>query len=179
VTFFLLPLPLPFLLARYLIYPNKANIAPDPHWQGRGRRPWQYAAQNNKTRISGRPREVILSYPCLPHGLKMRILLLLVLAYERGPLLGYSHQELKGRRRKKKKPDVPLPTYLFFFKFLRFSGLLENIFVVFLGFSCRETATNARKQIDGKIRQKKTIRPKVFDMDFPLKALMLFLNSPC
>jgi hypothetical protein len=54
---------------------------------------------------------------------------------------------------------------------LKFSGLiLENICVVFLGSSCRETAKNAIKKnqwekTKGKKRKKK-IRPKVFDMDF-------------
>jgi hypothetical protein len=60
---------------------------------------------------------------------------------------------------------------------LRFSGLiLGNIFMVFLGCSCRETAKNAIK----KIRWEKTkgkkfffsqlFRPKVFDIDFPQKV---------
>jgi hypothetical protein len=59
---------------------------------------------------------------------------------------------------------------------LRFSGLvLENIFVVFLGSSHRETAKNAIKKIEGKRRQEKSFfpqlfRPKAFDMDFPQKV---------
>jgi hypothetical protein len=70
----------------------------------------------------------------------------------------------KGRGRKRKKSDVPtlIPTY-FFGDFLRFSGLIsENIFMVFLGSSCRETAKNAIKKIDGKRRQKK----KFFFLNF-------------
>jgi hypothetical protein len=60
---------------------------------------------------------------------------------------------------------------------LRFSGLvLENIFMVFLGSSCRETAKNAiKKKSLGKDERKKGIfsqlfRPKVFDIDFPQKV---------
>jgi hypothetical protein len=59
---------------------------------------------------------------------------------------------------------------------LRFSGLiLENIFVVFLGSSCRETAKNAIKKSMGIRQQKKFFflnffRPKVFDMYFPKKV---------
>jgi hypothetical protein len=58
-------------------------------------------------------------------------------------------------------------------RFFEFSGLiLENILMVFLGSSCRETAKNAIKQIDGKRRKEKSFfsqlfRPKAFDMDFP------------
>jgi hypothetical protein len=58
---------------------------------------------------------------------------------------------------------------------LRFPGLiLENIFMVFLGPSCRETA----KKRDKKNRWEKTkgkkfffqlFRPEVFDIDFPQK----------
>jgi hypothetical protein len=63
---------------------------------------------------------------------------------------------------------------------LRFSGLiLENISVVFLGSSCRETAKNAIKKLDGEMRQEKAFspltsqlfRPKVVDTDFPKKVL--------
>jgi hypothetical protein len=57
---------------------------------------------------------------------------------------------------------------------LRFSGLiLENIFVVFLGSSCRETAKKRdKKKSMGKDDRKKVgfsqlFRPKVFDMGFP------------
>jgi hypothetical protein len=59
---------------------------------------------------------------------------------------------------------------------LKFSGLiLENILMVILGSSCRETVNNAIKKIDGKIRKEKSVfsqlfRPKVFDMDFPQKV---------
>jgi hypothetical protein len=56
--------------------------------------------------------------------------------------------------------------------------------MVFLGSSCRETAKNAVKKIEGEIRQEKSFfpqlfRPKVFDMNFPQKVFMVFLNSPC
>jgi hypothetical protein len=68
---------------------------------------------------------------------------------------------------------------------LRFSGLiLENIFVVFLGSSCRETAKNAIK----KIRWEKTkgkkfffsqlFRPKAFDIDFPQKKIYGVFELP-
>jgi hypothetical protein len=41
---------------------------------------------------------------------------------------------------------------------LRFSGLiLENIFMVFLGSPCRETAKKRDKKIDGKRRQDKSL----------------------
>jgi hypothetical protein len=41
---------------------------------------------------------------------------------------------------------------------LRFSGLiLENIFMVFLGPSCRETAKNAIKKFDGKRRKETSL----------------------
>jgi hypothetical protein len=60
---------------------------------------------------------------------------------------------------------------------LRFSGLiLENMFMVFLGSSCRETAKNAiKKKSMGKDGRKKAFfsqlfRPKVFDMDFSQKV---------
>jgi hypothetical protein len=42
--------------------------------------------------------------------------------------------------------------------------------MVFLGSSCRETAKNAIKKIDGKRRQEKSFLKKGFDMDFPEKA---------
>jgi hypothetical protein len=56
--------------------------------------------------------------------------------------------------------------------------------MVFLGSSCRETAKTAIKKIDGKRRQEKRFfsqlfRPKAFDMDFPPKVVVVFLNSPC
>jgi hypothetical protein len=72
---------------------------------------------------------------------------------------------------------------------LRFSGLiLENIFMVFLGSSCRETAKNAIKKPMGKDDRKKVLflnffRPKAFDMYFPKKVFLgvfelpLFLNA--
>jgi hypothetical protein len=57
---------------------------------------------------------------------------------------------LKERKERKKQKRR---TYLPFFEFfLRFS---ENIFMAFLGSSCRETAKNAIKQVDGKRRQEK------------------------
>jgi hypothetical protein len=65
--------------------------------------------------------------------------------------------------------------------------MLENICVVLLGSSCRETAKNAIKQSRwpmGKDGRKKVFfpqlfRPKAFDMGFPQKVFMVFLNSPC
>jgi hypothetical protein len=70
---------------------------------------------------------------------------------------------------------------------LRFLGLiLENIFMLFWGSSCRETAKNAIKQIDRKRRQEKSFfslnffgqKPKVFDMDFPQKGFYGVFELP-
>jgi hypothetical protein len=67
---------------------------------------------------------------------------------------------------------------------LRFSGLiLENVFIVFLGSSCRETAKNAIKIISmGKDERKKEnpqlFRPKVFDIDFPQKVVYGVFELP-
>jgi hypothetical protein len=82
----------------------------------------------------------------------------------------------------RKKSDV-LPTYLFSFLeiFWRFSGLkLENILMVFLGSSCKETAKNTTKKNEGKRRQEKRFSQKVFDMDFPKKVFngVLYLCFP-
>jgi hypothetical protein len=81
----------------------------------------------------------------------------------------------RGAEGKKKNGGTYLPT--FFEIFLRISGLiLENIFMVFLGSSCRETAKNAiKKNSMGKDERKKVFfsqlfRPKVFDIDFPKKV---------
>jgi hypothetical protein len=64
----------------------------------------------------------------------------------------------KGRRKEEKKRR----TYLFL-RFLRFSGLLlENICVVFLGSSCRETAQTAIKTKS----KGKDDRKKVFFLNF-------------
>jgi hypothetical protein len=66
---------------------------------------------------------------------------------------------------KKKKEKTGVPTYLpFFLRFLRFSGLiLENIFMVFLGSSCRETAKNAiKKNSMGKDERKKVFFSSTF-----------------
>jgi hypothetical protein len=65
-----------------------------------------------------------------------------------------------------------------------FGSDFRKYFGVFLGSSCRETAKNAIKKIEGKRRQEKKslsqlFRPKVFDMDFPQFVLGVFLNSPC
>jgi hypothetical protein len=82
----------------------------------------------------------------------------------------------------KKKSEVPTYLPTFFGDFLRFSGrILENIFVVFLGSSCRETAKKGkRRQETGKKGVfSQLFRPKVFDMDFPQKKIVVFLNSPC
>jgi hypothetical protein len=49
-------------------------------------------------------------------------------------------------------------------RFEIFRSDFRNYFMVFLGSSCRETAKNAIKKIDGKIQ---LFRPKAFDMDFP------------
>jgi hypothetical protein len=67
---------------------------------------------------------------------------------------------------------------------LRFSGLiLGNIFMVFLGSSCRETAKNAIKNSMGKDERKKVFfsqlfRPKVFDIDFPQKVFYGVFELP-
>jgi hypothetical protein len=67
---------------------------------------------------------------------------------------------------------------------LRFFGLiLENIFMVFLGSSCRETAKNAiKKNRWEKTKGKKfffsTFSAKVFDMDFPQKVFYGVFELP-
>jgi hypothetical protein len=68
---------------------------------------------------------------------------------------------------------------------LRFSGLiLENIFMVFLGSSCRETAKNAIKKnrwenTTGKRFFFSTFSAKkVFDMDFPQKVFSSVFELP-
>jgi hypothetical protein len=60
----------------------------------------------------------------------------------------YNADDLGKGRQRKKNPKNDVPTYLPFFDiFLIFSGLvLENIVMVFLGSSCRETAKNAIKK---------------------------------
>jgi hypothetical protein len=55
--------------------------------------------------------------------------------------------------------------------------------MVFLGSSCRETAKNAIKKIDGKRRQEKSFfsqlfRPKVFDMGLPQKVFYGVFELP-
>jgi hypothetical protein len=74
-----------------------------------------------------------------------------------------------ARGAKEKKGEKNAPTYLpafFFSDFLSFSGLvLENIFMVFWGSSCRETAKNAIKQVDGDDDRK-----KVFFLAFSAKS---------
>jgi hypothetical protein len=85
------------------------------------------------------------------------------------------HDKGQGARGAKiKQKTMYLPPYRYFFgDFLRFSGLiLENVFVVFLGSSCRETAKNAIKKSTGKYGHGRIFFPpqlfrqKVFDMDF-------------
>jgi hypothetical protein len=68
---------------------------------------------------------------------------------------------------------------------LRFSGLiLENILMVFLGSSCRETAKNAIKNFRWeKTKGKKfffpqLFRPKVFDIGFPQKGFYGVFELP-
>jgi hypothetical protein len=78
-----------------------------------------------------------------------------------GDLLAAKHLQpapalfAKGRQRKKKNRRTYQPIFLEIF--WRFSGLiLENIFMVFLGSSCRETAKNAiKKKSMGKYDRKK------------------------
>jgi hypothetical protein len=58
--------------------------------------------------------------------------------------------------KKKKKSDVP--TYLLFLRFFEiFRSDFRKCFMVFLGSSCRETAKNAIKKIDGKRREEKSV----------------------
>jgi hypothetical protein len=60
---------------------------------------------------------------------------------------------------KKKKRRTYLPA--FFWGFWRFSGLiLENVLMVFLGSSCRETAKNAIKKIRWEKTTEKGFREK-------------------
>jgi hypothetical protein len=68
---------------------------------------------------------------------------------------GRGDKQARGAEEKKKKATY-LPTYIFG-DFLRFLGLIfKNILMVFFGSSCRETAKNAIKKIDGKRRQEKS-----------------------
>jgi hypothetical protein len=61
----------------------------------------------------------------------------------------------------KKKTDVP--TYLPFLRFFEiFRSDLRKYFMVFLGSSCRETAKNAIKKIDGKRRKEKSFFSSTF-----------------
>jgi hypothetical protein len=100
--------------------------------------------------------------------------------------LPFSKKKVPARgvqEKKKKKGGTYLPT--FFEIFLRFSGLiLENIFIVFLGSSCRETAKNAiKKKSMGKDDRKKVFfsqlfRPKVFHMNFPQKVFYGVFELP-
>jgi hypothetical protein len=92
--------------------------------------------------------------------------------------------ELKqGAPKKKKKNDVP--TYLPFFEvFEIFRSHLENIFRVFLGSSCRETAKNAMKKKSMRKDDRKKdffpqlFRPEAFDMDFPQRVLYGVFELP-
>jgi hypothetical protein len=65
-----------------------------------------------------------------------------------------------------------VPTYLFLCEIFEIFGSgLEKMFMVFLSSSCRETAKNAIKQIEGKKTQEKSFISlncfvKVFDMEF-------------
>jgi hypothetical protein len=62
----------------------------------------------------------------------------------------------QGAPKKKKQKRGYLPTYLFLRFFEIFRSDLENIFMVFLGSSCRETAKNAIKKMSmGKDERKK------------------------
>jgi hypothetical protein len=81
----------------------------------------------------------------------------------------------KGRQRNKTKNDAP--TYLPFLRFFKtFRSDFSKYFSGVLGSSCRETAKNATKQIDGKRRKEKSFfflnffGQKLFDMDFSQKV---------
>jgi hypothetical protein len=84
-----------------------------------------------------------------------------------GPAIVFKNQGPRGAEGKQKKHDVPT-YYLPFFK----SGF-ENIFMVFLCSSCRETAKNAIQKnrwentTGKKFFSSQLFRPKVFDMYFP------------
>jgi hypothetical protein len=84
----------------------------------------------------------------------------------------------RGAEEKKVKRRTSLP---FFEIVLRFSGLiLDNIFMVLLSSSCRETAKNAiKKDRRGKTTDGRTFfyllfGQKVFDLDFPQKFFVVF-----
>jgi hypothetical protein len=65
---------------------------------------------------------------------------------------------------------------------LRLSGpILENIFMVFLGSLCRETAKTAIKKIDGKRRKEKSFfSSQLFRFsDFLQKVFVVFSSSSC
>jgi hypothetical protein len=101
-------------------------------------------------------------------------------------LIEHKGQGTRAGATKKKIKKSDVPTYLPFFEiFLRFSGLIsENILMVFLGSSCRETAKNAIKTIEGKRRQETSFfslnyfRPKAFDMKFPQKVVYGVFELP-
>jgi hypothetical protein len=91
----------------------------------------------------------------------------------------------KGHLRKQKQKATYQPATYFFGDVLRCSGLiLESIFMVFLSSwcRCRESAKNriqkSKEKNDGE-KQISTFWQNVFDMDFPQKFFLVFLNSPC
>jgi hypothetical protein len=96
--------------------------------------------------------------------------------------LGVSQEALK---KKKEKRRTYLPTYLLvdlLRHFLRFLGLiLENIVMVFLSSSCRETGKNGIKKSKRKNDRKQVFFLNFFGkkfLTFPKKFFMVFLNSP-
>jgi hypothetical protein len=92
-------------------------------------------------------------------------------------LLGYVLDQLGKTQGALKKKSVGTMVHLFY-DCLRFSGLiLENMFMVFLGSSCRETAKNAIKNSKGKDDRKKvfflsTFSAKSFGHGFPPKKML-------
>jgi hypothetical protein len=88
----------------------------------------------------------------------------------------------KGRRRKKKNVPTNLP-FLRFFVVSR-SGFEIYLYGVFGLLMQRNGQKRDKTKSMGKDERKKVFfsqlfRPKVFDMDFPQKVFVVFLNSPC
>jgi hypothetical protein len=81
----------------------------------------------------------------------------------------------------KKKSDVPTYLFLRFFDVFR-SDFRKHFYGVFGLLMQRNGQKRDQKKRWEKTTGKKKsqlFRPKVFDMDFPQKVFVVFLNSPC
>jgi hypothetical protein len=89
-----------------------------------------------------------------------------------------------GRQIKNKIKATHLPTYLPSFEiFKAFRFIFEDIFIVFLSSSCRETAKKAIKNYGKKTTGIKFFSPQPFCKKFLSYffkiCFVVFLNSPC